>query len=230
MRPKRTRTRSFAIVLGAAAASLALVAGAGAAAVYVYTTGFKTKAEFKEIARAGGGKKCDKFYRDKSTSMGVSVVGKRLCSFSPPVVGDASQPNHVIWARGQVLPKQTPKTLREAAYLALKVRAGRGDFYELQVRPKGGRWKLLRNPNLGAVSDDGRSNAIKPLRDLNALSLMVKGARVTAKVNGKELISVVDPSPEQVEGRKVTFGIGSRKDSDRAIVGVYERVKVGIVD
>lgn len=229
MRPKRTRPRSTAIVLAAAAASLALTASAGAA-IYVYANGFATKAEFKEISKAGGGKKCDKSWREGSTSMGVTVVGKRLCSYAPPVVGDAAQPNHVIWARGQVLPKKTPKALREAAYLALKVRAGRGDFYELQVRPKGRRWKLLRNPSSNAVSEEGRSDAIKPLKNLNALSLMVKGPRVTAKVNGKKLVTVEDPNPDQVEGRKVTFGIGCRKDASRAVVGVFERVKVGIAD
>ena len=75
--------------------------------------------------------------------MNVTVNGKRLCEFSPPVVGDAAQPNHVIFAKGQILPRKTPKALRKSAYLAVKLRLGRGDWYELQIRPKSGRYKPI---------------------------------------------------------------------------------------
>lgn len=229
MQSKRQRSRSLAALLAAGALSLALTASA-AAVIYVYGNGFSSRGAFNEIERTGGGKKCDKRYRDKSKAMGVSVEGKRLCEFSPPVVGDAQQPDHVVYAKGRVLAKKTPKSLREAAYLAVKVRVGRGDSYELQIRPKGGRYKLLRSPEAGAVSEEGRSDAIKPLKSSNALRLEVRGARVTALVNGDELVSVVDPNPEEVGGRKVGFGIGSRKNSSRAIVGVFERVRVGIAE
>lgn len=229
MRPNRKSSRSLAVLLAAGAFSLALTAGA-AAVVYVYGNGFASRGAFNEIDRTGGGKKCDKRYRDKSKSMGVSVEGKRLCEFSPPVVGDGPQPDHIIYAKGKVLPKKTPKSLREAAYLAVKVRVGRGDSYELQIRPKGRRYKVLRSPQAGAVSEQGRSDAIKPLKSSNALRLEVKGARVTAFVNGDELVSVVDPNPEEVGGRKVAFGIGSRKNSSRAVVGIFERVRVGIAE
>ena len=229
MRSTRKRPRSLAILLTSAGLSLALAAGA-VGAIFVYGNGFSTKAQFKEVKRSSGGKKCDKDYRDESTSMKISLTGKRACIYTTPVVGDAAQPNHVVWAKGQVLPKKTPKALREAAYLALRVRAGRGDYYELQVRPRGGHWKLLRSPGEGAVSDSGRSNAIRPLKAHNKLQLQIRGPRVTAMANGKRLISVVDPNPNEVQGRKVGFGLGSRKDSSRATVGVFERVKAGIAN
>jgi hypothetical protein len=230
MRPKRKSRRTLALLLAAGALSLALAASA-VAVVYVYGNGFSTRGAYKEIKRSGGGgKKCDKRWRKKAKSMGVSVQGKRLCEFSPPVVGDAAQPDHVIFAKGQVLPKKTPKALREAAYLAVKLRLGRGDWYELQIRPKGGRFKLERKPSEGAVSEEGRSDAIRPLNKPNALRLEAKGARIRAHVNGEELVSVVDPNPEEVGGRKVGFGIGSRKNSSREIIGVFDRVRVGIAE
>ena len=230
MRSERPPTRPLTLLLTAAVLSLALVTGA-AATIYVYGNGFSTKSQFKEMKRSGGGgKKCDRRYRKRSETMGVSVEGKRLCSFSPPVIGDAEQPNHVIYAKGQVLPKKTPKALREAAYLSVLVRMGRGDAYELQIRPKGGRFKLVRSPAAGAVSERGRSDAIRSLSKPNALRLEVKGARVRAFVNGEQLVSVVDPNPEQVGGRKTGFGIGSRKDSSRKTVGMFERVRVGIAE
>ncbi len=229
MRPKRKPTRTLALLLTAGALSLALTASA-AAIVYVYGNGFSSRGAFKEIKRSGGGKKCDKRYREKPKTMGVSVKGKRLCEFSPPVVGDASQPNHVIFAKGQILPRKTPKALRKSAYLAVKLRLGRGDWYELEIRPKSGRYKLDRSPNSNAVSEAGRSDAIRKLNKPNALRLEAKGARIRASVNGDELVSVVDPNPEGVGGRKVGFGVGSRKNSSRPTVGSFTRVRVGIAE
>ena len=88
--------------------------------------------------------------------MGVSAEGKRLCEYSPPVAGDADRPNHVFMAKGRVL-KGTPKALRDDAYLAIKVRAGHGRGYELRVRPKAGRFKLVRSPSGGGVEESGRA-------------------------------------------------------------------------
>jgi hypothetical protein len=230
MLPKRKPTRTLALLLTAGALSLALTASA-AAIVYVYGNGFSSRGAYKEIKRSGGGgKKCDKRYREKAKSMGAAVKGKRLCEFSPPVVGDAAQPDHVIFAKGQILPRKTPKALRKSAYLAVKLRLGRGDWYELQIRPKSGRYKLDRSPSANAVSEAGRSDAIRKLNKPNALRLEAKGARIRASVNGDELVSVVDPNPDQVGGRKVGFGIGSRKNSSRPTVGSFTRVRVGIAE
>lgn len=230
MLPKRKPTRALALLLTAGALSLALTASA-AAVVYVYGNGFSSRGALKEIKRSGGGgKKCDKGLRMKAKSMVVTVEGKRLCSFSPPVVGDAAQPDHVIFAKGEILRKKTPKALRKSAYLAVKLRFGRGDWYELQIRPKSGRYKLERSPSANAVSEAGRSDAIRKLNKPNALRLEAQGARIRAFVNGDELVSVVDPNPDQVAGRKVGFGIGSRKNSSRPTAGSFTRVRVGIAE
>jgi hypothetical protein len=224
---QRTRSRVLGSLLAAGALSIALVGGA-AAAIYVYDTSFGSKKAFREMKKSAGAKNCDKGYREKSESMRISVTRKKVCAFSPPVVGDATQPNHVIRATGQALPKQTPKSLREAAYLVLRVREGRGGYYELRVRPRGKQWKLLRHPSSNAFNEGGKSKAIRSLKKLNNLRLSVKGGRVSASVNGKKLTSALDANPGQIDGRKTAFGLGNRKDSSRAIVGVYERVRVGI--
>ena len=227
MRSKRQTTRTLALLLTAGAVSLAFAASA-AAVIYVYSNGFGSRADVKEMKKSGGGKKCDKRFRKKGESMHVSVTGRRFCEFKPPIVGDGSQPNQVILAKGKVLPKHTPKALRKSAYLAVRVRVGGGDWYELQIRPKQRRFKLERSPQEGSVSEEGRNDAIRPIKQPNALRLDVKGDRVTAIVNGEELASVVDSSPGEVGGRRVSFGLGSRKDGRRATVGVFDRVRVGI--
>jgi hypothetical protein len=225
MPSKRQTSRSLAALLTAGVLSLALTAGA-TAVVYVYSNGFHSRADFKEIKRTGGKKKCDKSFGNNA--MRASVKGKRLCEFLTPVVGDAPRPNHVVAVKGKVLRKQTAKPLREGAYLAVKLRLGGGDSYELRIRPKGKKFQLLRNPSSGAISEKGRSKAIRPIKDSNKLRLEVKGARVRAFVNGKRLAAVEDPNPEAVGGRKVAFGIGSRKNSNKAVVGRFERIRVGI--
>lgn len=229
MQSKRLTTRSLAAVLAAGALGLA-VAGSAAAVIYVYGNGLSSKGSVKELQKTSGGRKCDKRFRERSKDMSITLEGKRLCAFSPPVFGDAEQPNHAVYAKGQVLASQTSKKLRGAAYMALEVRVGGGDSYELQVRPKGRRFKLIRSPSSAAVSESGQSSAIRPLRQQNGLRLEVKGGRVRAFANGQLLASVLDPNPEQLEGRRVSFGLGSRKDSSRPTVGVFERVRVGVVE
>jgi hypothetical protein len=229
MHSKRLTPRSLAVLLTAGALTLVL-AGSAAAVIYVYGNGFKSKGSVAELEKSGGGDQCDKRFRKRSKDMTITLEGKRLCGYSPPVFGDTQQPDHVVYAKGQILAKKTPKALRKAAYLAVEVRVGGGDSYELQVRPKGRRFKLLRNPSSAAVSEGGESNAIKPIKDPNALRLEVKGERVRAFVNGRLLAAVEDPNPGQLAGRRVSFGLGSRKDSSRSTVGVFERVRAGVVD
>jgi Domain of Unknown Function (DUF1080) len=228
MRSKRPRSRFFALALCAAGFSLALVAGAEAV-IYVYSNGFSTRDDVREVTRKGGGAKCDKSFRRKAESLGVSAEGKRLCEYSPPVTGDANQPNDVFMAKGRVL-KNTPKALRDDAYLAVKVRAGHGRGYELQVRPKAGRFKLVRSPSGGGVEESGKSNAINKIGKLNTLRLEVKNARVKAFVNGKQVAGAVDPNPEQIDGRKLTFGVGSRKNGHRPVVGAFDLIRAGLAN
>ena len=228
MRRKRQRSRFLVPALCAAGLSLALVAGAQAV-IYVYSNGFSARDDVREITRKGGGAKCDKSFHRKAGSMGVSAQGKRLCEYSPPVAGDGNQPNHVFMAKGRVL-KGTPKALRDDAYLAVKVRAGHGRGYELQVRPKAGRFKLVRSPSGGGVEESGKSNAIKKIGKLNTLRVEVKNARVKAFVNGQQVAGAVDSNPEKIDGRKLTFGIGSRKDGHRPVVGSFDRIRAGLAN
>lgn len=222
-------TRTLAVLLAAGAVALAM-AGTAGAVIFVYSTGFSSKSSVQELDRLGGGKECDKRFRKRTKDMLVSLEGRRLCEYSPQVFGDADQPDHVVYAKGQVLAKQTPKKLRRGAYLAVTVRVGGGNSYEFQVKPKGRRFKLIRNPSSDAVSEAGKSKAIKAATKPNGLRLEAKGSKVRAFVNGDLVASVDDPNADQLDGRRVGFGLGSRKDSSRATVGVFERLRVGIAE
>lgn len=230
MNLKRSRTRTLATLLIAGTLSLGLAAGAGAA-IWIYGNGFSNKATIKELKRSSGGKKCKKRYKQKAKQLRVVFTGQRYCGYSPPVVGDGSQPNHAVFAKGRIVKKGLSKGLRKAAYLAVRVRVGKGDFYELQVRPRGKHYKLWRKPDQGGPDDEkGRSSDIKPLKASNTLRIEAKGARITGYVNGKEVATLVDANPGGVAGRKVSFGVGSRRNSSRETVAVFDRVRVGLAD
>lgn len=212
----------------AAALSFAFVAAAGAV-VYVYGNSFASGADYREIEQSGGGARaCDASYGRESKSMRVEVSGKTTCEYSPPVTGDSGQPDHEIVVEGRIL-ESTPKNVREQAYLAARVRVGEGDFYELRVTPKGRKFRLSRSPEAAAgLPMSGESNAIKPLGARNTLRLRVTGNDVTAFVNGDSVATFTDPNAGQVEGRRVSFGVGSTKDAQNGPIAVFKQIRVGV--
>lgn len=225
---KNRSSQAWMALAVAAALSLAFVSVA-TAVVYVYGNKFASGADYREIDQAGGGgRDCDASYRRESQSMRVEVSGETLCEYSPPVIGDSGQPDHEIVVEGRIL-ERTPKNVRKQAYLAARVRVGEGDFYELRVTPKGRKFRLSRSPEAAAgLPLSGESNAIKPFGARNTLRLRVKGNDVTAFVNGDSVASFTDPNASQVEGRRVSFGVGSTKDVSNGPIGVFKQVRVGV--
>lgn len=224
-RPKLTT-----IVLAIAAAAL-LTAGLGSAlgAITVYDNNFSNRAEFKEIVRSGGGKRCDRNFRRKSKSMRAAVKrSPTTCSFRPPVQGDRELPNHEAKVEGKVL-KKTAKALRAGAFLELTVRAGGGGVgYALRVFPHRERFELHRTPSGSGFPVRGKSNAIKKLNQRNQLRLLATGAEVRALVNGEEVAKLTDSNPGQVTGAKVRFAVGSEKEKAGDVVATFKKVAVAV--
>lgn len=198
--------------------------------ITVYANDFSTKAEFAQIVRSGGGKACDRRYRAKQNAMLVSIKkGSASCAFRAPVQGDSELPNHALGVDAKIL-DDTPKSVREGAFVELTLRAGGGGVgYTLRVFPEKKKFELVRGPKGGGnFPVRGKSNAIKRTGARNKLSLVVKGAGVTASANGKELAAVQDDDPGQVTGRKVRFAIGSAKNTKKDVVAVVKTVNVGV--
>lgn len=227
---KRTTTRSLAAVLTAAVLSLALAAGAGAAIYFVYTNGFGSKSDVQELKRAGGGTDCVARHRAKPKKFIIKFTGKRLCEYSPPFLGDSNQPDHAVIAKGQILPKQTPKGLRKAAYLGVKLRLGRGSSYELIVRPRTRGFRLARIHDSGVDAENGKNEAIKGVGSINALRLVAQGNEIAASVNGERLATIEDENADQIEGRHVAFGVGSVRQSGKRTTGAFKQVRAGVAN
>lgn len=225
----RTPARGGLALLAVLALGAGLFASGAAGLVAVYVNNLSSKAQYKELKRASGGEKgCERSYRKKAKAMRVSVRGQRLCAYMPPVTGDGPRPNHDFAVDGKVL-KSTPKAFRKPAYLAILVRVGGGNSYELQVRPKSKRFRLVRNPDGAAFPASGQNRkAIAGIGKRNKLRIRAKGATVTAWVNGKRLANVTDPDAADFKGAKVAFGLGSRRAGDRGPVAAFDRIRLRV--
>ena len=131
--------------LGVALCALFVFVASASAVVYVYKNSFGSKSAYNEIDKISGGKKCERSYVKDNKAMRIDMRGKTFCEYSPPVIGDADQPDHEIVADGRIL-DATPKSVREDAYLAVRVRVGEGTWYEFRVTPKGEKYKFTREP------------------------------------------------------------------------------------
>jgi hypothetical protein len=221
--------RSVKLSLGIAVCALFAFVASASAVVYIYKNNFGSKRAFNEIDLISGGKKCERDYSAASKVMRVEMRGDTFCEYSPPVIGDADQPDHEIVVDGRIL-EATPKNVREQAYLAVRVRVGDGTWYEFRVTPKGEKYRLTREPAGGAsgLPINGTENKIKPLGENNKLRLRITGNDVTAFVNGESVETYNDPNPGQVTGRKVAFGVGSTKKANPGPVARFTSVKVGV--
>ena len=221
----RPKSRIFALLI-AAAAALA-VAATAFGSVAIYNNSMPNENSVKEMKQVEGGKPCSKSFRKKSKVMRVAVKrGERTCAWAPPVQGDRDLPDHEFIAVGRILKEKTPKSVRDATYLSLQVRFAPKESYELQITPKGHKFKLIRTPNGSGFPRKGTNRAINGLGSKNVLRLKAFGAKVAAYVNGKKLAVVTDGDPGQVEGRKLALGIGSRKNAEKGPVGTFDNVRV----
>ena len=222
--------RTFLLV--AVPASALALAAAALAGVIVYANDFSSRAEFREINKSGGGKRCDRSYRKKSEAMRAAVKrGPITCSFRPPVQGDSELPDHDVRLDGKIL-ASTANAVRGGAFLELTVRAGGGGVgYSLRVFPEKKRFELVREPGGGGggFPDQGRSSSIKPVNKRNKLRLIAAGADIRAFVNRDEVAKVTDGDPGQVSGRKVRFAVGGEKASAKDVAAVFKRISVGVV-
>ncbi len=220
--------------LGICLAAIALIGfgvATAVASVTVYNNDFSSRAEFSEIKKSGGGKRCDRNWRKKQKALRAAVKrSPTTCSFRPPIQGDRELPNHEVTLDGKILAK-TPKSMRGGAFLELSIRAGGGGVgYSLRVFPQKGKFELVRGPRGSGFPVRGKSNAIKKINERNRLRLVGAGADIRAIVNGKEIAKVNDGNPGQVTGRKVRFAIGSQKDKAKSVVGTFKRIAVAVPD
>jgi hypothetical protein len=218
--------------LTALAAGCLLAGSATALAeVTVYDNDFSSQGRYDEIERSGGGKRCERKYREKSKVLLASLKKSPAnCAFRPPIQGDEELPNHQLTIDAKIL-KRTPKSARKGAFFELTVRAGgKGTGYILRIFPERQRFELTRGPKGSGFPASGKNKAIKRTNSRNRIDLIATGAEIVAVANGKELARVNDSNPGAVEGRKVRFAIGNQKEGAAKTVGTFKQVAVAVPD
>ena len=153
----------------------------------VYNNDFSSQGEFRDIVRTGGGKRCDKKYREKSKVMLASVKSSpTTCSFRPPVQGDDELANQGVAVRGQDPQDDAEGGARAARSSRSTVRAGGGGTgYSFRIFPQRKRFELDRGPAGGGFPASGKSDAIKKVNERNRIQIVATGAQLRALVNGK---------------------------------------------
>jgi hypothetical protein len=211
----------------AAAVALGVVAAAALANVTVYRNDFSSRTEARALDRPSTNA-CVKSWRKGQEALGVEVKnGPRTCSFRLPVEGAEEMPDHDLTVDGKLL-GETPRPIRDTAYIAVLVRVGGGEFYELRVFPKGGKYALRRTPDGAGFPANGTDAAIKGIGKRNRIRLEVFGAEVRALVNGTELASVTDADPGEIEGTKLRLAVGNTGSTRKDTVALFDDVKVAV--
>ena len=204
-----------------------LLAATAFAFVQIYVNGFNNKDKYKEIEKVSG-KKCDRAYKEKKGRMQVSAdEGPMSCSFKLPVQGSTQRPDHRFDAHARLM-KATDANIREDAFVLLALRVGAGDRYEFRVFPRTRDFEVRRKPNGALFPVAGGNGAIKGMGANNKMRLVVDNDRVRALVNGTEVADVIDPSPGDVEGGKVYFGVGNEKDTGKDTVANFDRLRLSV--
>ena len=134
-------------LLAALAAGSLLLAANAVGEVIVYLNDFSSQGDFRQIVRSGGGKRCDKKYREKSKVMLASVKrSPTTCSFRAPVQGDDELANQSVAVDGKFL-KTTPKAVRgQLVHRGHRPRRRHGSGYSLRIFPQRKRFELDRGP------------------------------------------------------------------------------------
>ena len=161
-------------------------------------------------------------------------IGKQTqaCVYRSTVIGrDLS-----IVISGKLL-SGTPGSIASRTFISVSLRNGDGGQFQLQVFPKKGTYKLVRDtpPNgKEAVVASHKSSAVKGLNLANKLRLDAanttnNSCRVTAYDNGKKLAAFTDPACSDLSGRLSTFSVGSTKAAKGALAS-FDNLQVSLPD
>ncbi len=212
------RLRITGAALVAATALLALAGGAGASLIGIYRNGMETPGQRSEPIKLSG-ERCG---RGGSNHAFRVVIGKRTreCSFRTAVIGRDLE----ISSTTRLL-SETPKAVRQKAYLALTLRSGDDSHYQLLAYPlqrkaqlrktrTDGSVKYLRiAKHVKAIQGVDKANKLR-LRAFNITTGPEKGScRILAYVGRQVVADFTDRAAGELQGRASGFAVGATKNA-----------------
>jgi hypothetical protein len=206
------KARFAASSLAALLAGLLLCAAAGAAMVGVYRNGLETKPLRAEMTKLLG-RSCKRGGGEDSIRV---LLGKKTvsCAYRTPVIGRDLE----LAATERIL-SGTPKALQRKAYVAIQLRAGGDDKYELRAFPVQRKAQLIKLSEAGTKYLAIKKNvkAIGGINQPTVVRLRVEksagaaSAAIAAYVGPEVVGEVTDEAAGEVGGELSAVSVGATK-------------------
>lgn len=231
------RIKLTALIALCATLATAAVAYAGPVTVALYA--FATQGDVLAFQKTLGAK-CEKKWRQQK-SMQITVgAGTNSCAFRSSVVADSSdlRSDAEITATASLGPTTSAK-LQKKAYVGVAARSSETAGYELRIRPGAQTWQLFRDPK---GSGEGpilfRSGKGKFIRGgvkgnndlaLRAFDFGSADTSLSARINGKTVVSATDTGSGQPDGRRtgVTTGVKGAGPGT-GVTGIFDNVAIKV--
>jgi hypothetical protein len=206
------KTRLTALTGAALCAALAVCAVAGAAMVTVYANVLEGTPERAELVKLYGAS-CKRGGGEGAVKV---VLGKKTdsCSYRTPVVGRDLE----IAATERIL-SGTPKALQRKAYVAVQLRAGGGNKYEIRAFPVQRKAQLIKVSEAGTKYLTVKKN-VRGIGGINEPTVVRLKAEKTAGAAAATLSAyigptvvgqVTDEAAGELEGEASAVSVGATK-------------------
>jgi hypothetical protein len=206
------KLRFAAASMAALAAGLLVCAAAGAAMVGIYRNGLETQPQRAEMVKLFG-RSCKRGGGEDAIRV---LLGKKTdsCAYRTPVLGR----NLELAATERIL-SGTPKALQRKAYVAIQLRAGGGDKYELRAFPVQRKAQLLKVSEAGTKYLAIKKNlkAIGGINEPTVVRLRVEkaggdaGAAIAAYIGPEVVGEVSDEAAGELSGEFAAASVGANK-------------------
>ncbi len=219
------KARFAAVSAAALLAGLLACAVAGATMVGIYRNGLETKPQRSELVKLFG-RSCQRGGGEDAIRV---VLGKKTdsCAFRTPVIGR----NLEIAATERIL-SGTPKPLQGKAYVAVQLRTGGGDKYEVRAFPMQKKAQLIKVSEAGTKYLAVKKN-IKEIGGVNeptVVRLRVEkaageaSAAVAAYVGPTVVGEVSDEAAGELSGEFSAVSVGATKIAEGLIGSIDDLV------
>ena len=140
------------------------------------------------------------------------------------------QPDHRFDADGRVL-KKTADNIRDDAYLSIAVRVGGGKRYELRVFPKEQGLPASPPARRRRLPDQRHQPGDRQDRQQNQHAPARRGEPGSARSStAPRSPTSSTPTPSELTGAKVEFGVGNNDDSKKNTVATFDKLKLAVPD
>ena len=219
------KVRFAAATMAALAAGLLVCAAAGAAMVGIYRNGLETTPQRAEMIKLFG-HSCKRGGGEDSVRI---LLGKKTdsCAYRTPVIGRDLE----LAATERIL-SGTPKALQRKAYVAIQLRAGGGNKYELRAFPVQRKAQLIKVSEAGTKYLAIKKNlkTIGGINEPTVVRLRVTkaagdAAAAVAAFIGPEVVGeVTDEEAGELTGEFSAASVGANKIAEGLIGSIDDLV------